>query len=109
MSGAAGGRPFKYWVRRAALRIIKRAPEPAIPKWNIVRGDNVQILSGRSAGKVGKVKSVIRRKNRVVVEGLNLVRISLAWRAPVERLVGASNLEATATALTRDDFDAARW
>lgn len=76
MSGAASamGRPFKFWVRRAALRIIKRAPEPIIPKWHVVTGDMVQILSGRSAGKSGKVKKVLRRKNRVIVEGLNLVR-----------------------------------
>jgi hypothetical protein len=81
MSGSAGafGRPFKYWVRRAALRIIERAPLPVIPKWTVVRGDTVTILSGRSAGKSGKVKAVLRRKNRVVVEGLNLVRPS-RWR-----------------------------
>lgn len=68
------GRPFKYWVRRAALRLVKRAPEPPIPKWHVVKGDMVEILSGRSAGKTGKVKKVLRRKNRLIVEGLNLVR-----------------------------------
>ena len=75
MSGNALGRPFKYWVRRAALRIIRSAPLAPIPVWDIVRGDTVHVLSGRSAGKTGKVLSVYRRKNRVVVEGLNLVRV----------------------------------
>lgn len=75
MSGSAAfGRPFKSWVRRAALRVTRRAPLAPIPKWHILPGDQVQILSGRSAGKTGKVKSVLRRKNRVVVEGLNLVK-----------------------------------
>ena len=74
MSSSALARPFKYWVRRAALRIIRSAPLAPIPVWDIVRGDTVHVLSGRSAGKTGKVLSVYRRKNRVVVEGLNLVR-----------------------------------
>lgn len=73
MSGAFG-RPFKFWVRRAGLRIIRRAPLEPIPQWNIVKGDTVQVLTGRSSGKTGKVLKVIRRKNRVIVEGLNLVR-----------------------------------
>lgn len=42
----------------------------------IKAGDNVKVLSGRDAGKTGKVIQVMRRKDRgdayVVVEGVNL-------------------------------------
>lgn len=76
MSGAAGAgvRPFKAWSRKAALRVIKRAPVAPIAKWHIVAGDLVYVRSGRSAGKTGKVKEVLRKQNRVIVEGANLVK-----------------------------------
>jgi large subunit ribosomal protein L24 len=37
-------------------------------------GDNVQVISGKERGKSGKVIAVDRKKNRVTVEGLNLVK-----------------------------------
>ena len=77
MSGAGpAAAPVRNWVRRAAIRTVRSAPLKPIAKWNIVRGDSVVILAGRSAGKTGKVKSVLRRKNRVIVEGLNLVCVA---------------------------------
>jgi hypothetical protein len=74
MSGSAFGglKAFRNFVRKAAIRVIPKKLEP-LPRWTIVRGDTVVVLSGRSAGKSGKVKRVLRRKNRVLVEGLNLV------------------------------------
>ena len=59
---------------RAMLRRPRSAPVALIPKWHIVRGDTVAILSGRDAGKTGRVAEVLRHLNRVVVEGRNLVR-----------------------------------
>lgn len=35
--------------------------------------DNVSVLSGKDKGKTGKVLKVINDKNRVVVEGINIV------------------------------------
>jgi large subunit ribosomal protein L24 len=40
----------------------------------IRRGDNVQVIGGKDAGKVGKVLRVEPRKNRLYVEGLNIVK-----------------------------------
>jgi large subunit ribosomal protein L24 len=48
-----------------------------IKKWNIVRGDLVHVVSGRDKGKQGIVREVLRKKNSVLVEGLNLVRLLL--------------------------------
>jgi large subunit ribosomal protein L24 len=39
---------------------------------NIRKGDTVQILSGNDRGKRGTVLSVLREKDRVLVEGVNL-------------------------------------
>ncbi len=37
-------------------------------------GDNVIVLAGRERGKTGRVRSVDREANRVLVEGVNLVK-----------------------------------
>jgi large subunit ribosomal protein L24 len=36
-------------------------------------GDEVQVMSGKDAGRRGKITKVIREKDKVVVEGLNQV------------------------------------
>ena len=40
----------------------------------IRRGDEVQVISGKDAGKVGKVLRVEPKKNRLYVEHLNMVK-----------------------------------
>ena len=40
----------------------------------IRRGDTVQVISGKDAGKQGKVLRVDPRKSKVFVEGLNIVK-----------------------------------
>uniref|UniRef100_H2N0Y5 Large ribosomal subunit protein uL24m n=1 Tax=Oryzias latipes TaxID=8090 RepID=H2N0Y5_ORYLA len=39
--------------------------------WSVVRGDLVEILAGKDKGKHGKVIQVFRRRNWVILEGLN--------------------------------------
>lgn len=39
----------------------------------IKKGDNVKILAGKDKGKTGKVLQVFRDRNRVSIEGLNLL------------------------------------
>ena len=43
------------------------------PKFKIRKGDLVQIVAGDSKGKQGKVIEVLLQKDRVVVEGANMV------------------------------------
>ncbi len=43
-------------------------------KFKIKREDEVVVLSGRDKGKVGKVLRVLRSDERVVVEGVNVVK-----------------------------------
>ena len=42
-------------------------------KFNIKKGDTVYVNAGNDKGKTGKVLEVIREKDRVVVEGINMV------------------------------------
>jgi large subunit ribosomal protein L24 len=39
---------------------------------HVRKGDTVVVISGNDRGKKGTIQSVLREKNRVVVEGVNL-------------------------------------
>lgn len=40
---------------------------------HVKKGDTVVVISGKDKGKVGKVLTAIPKKNRVIVEGVNIV------------------------------------
>ncbi len=42
-------------------------------KYNIKKGDTVYVNAGNDKGKTGKVLEVLRNKDRVIVEGVNMV------------------------------------
>lgn len=42
--------------------------------WKIHQDDKVIILAGKDKGKVGKVKKVMRDKDLVIVEGVNVAK-----------------------------------
>lgn len=65
-------RPWTAAAKRVAqLRGNKRKPLEPIKKWNIVRGDLVEILAGKDKGKQGKISVVARKQHQVIVSGLN--------------------------------------
>ena len=41
---------------------------------NFKTGDKVVVISGKSKGKEGKITKVLRSENKVVVEGVNIVK-----------------------------------
>lgn len=43
-------------------------------KMHVKKGDTVIVIAGKEKGKKGKVIAALPKKNRVVVEGLNLVK-----------------------------------
>ncbi|KAL8514844.1 hypothetical protein ACS0TY_013801 [Phlomoides rotata] len=51
-----------------------KAAQKLIHHWKILRGDNVMIIRGKDKGESGIVKRVVRSQNRVIVEGMNLVK-----------------------------------
>ena len=51
----------------------KRATRVARPV-HVKRDDEVQVISGAHRGKIGKVLKVFRKTDRVIIEGVNLVK-----------------------------------
>ncbi len=43
-------------------------------KMRVRRGDNVVVISGRDKGKMGEVLRVDRERNRILVQGVNMVK-----------------------------------
>jgi large subunit ribosomal protein L24 len=44
------------------------------PKFHVRRGDTVQVITGDHKGSQGKILQVITKKQRVIVEGINLIK-----------------------------------
>jgi len=45
-----------------------------MPKFHVKKGDEVVVLAGKEKGKRGKIIAVLPRKNRVIVEGLHMIK-----------------------------------
>lgn len=43
-------------------------------KFKLKVGDNVQVTSGEHKGKQGNIQKILKDKDRVIVEGVNLVK-----------------------------------
>ncbi len=43
-------------------------------KCHVKKDDKVKILAGKDKGKIGKVMKVIHKKNRVLVENINIIK-----------------------------------
>ncbi len=47
---------------------------PQVYKIRLKKGDKVIVLSGKHKGKTGKVLSTLPKENKVLVEGINVVK-----------------------------------
>jgi large subunit ribosomal protein L24 len=43
-------------------------------KWKVKKGDKVVVIAGRDKGKQGEVLRVLREDNRVIVQGVHMVK-----------------------------------
>lgn len=43
-------------------------------KCHIKKDDKVKVLAGKDSGKIGKVIKVIKKKNRILIENINIVK-----------------------------------
>ena len=67
---------------------------------NIKKGDNVLVLTGKDAGRKGKVLRVLPKANKAVVEGLNKVKmhqkpsrtVPQGWIINIDAPLNASNV-----------------
>jgi transcription antitermination factor NusG len=66
------------WGRQLAKKLSKPnqkfKPIQETNRWNIVSGDLVRVINGPQTGQQGNILQVLRAKNRVIVEGVNMVR-----------------------------------
>lgn len=54
-------------------------------KFKLKKEDTVQIIAGKDVGKRGKILKIIREKDRVVVEGANIVKKAMKRRSQQDR------------------------
>ena len=52
----------------------KREPRPKRHRMHVAQGDTVRVVRGEFAGTEGTVLRVLPKENRVVVEGVNVVK-----------------------------------
>jgi large subunit ribosomal protein L24 len=45
-----------------------------MPKFHVKKGDEVVVLAGKEKGKRGKVIAVLRKQQRVIVEGVQMIK-----------------------------------
>ncbi len=64
---------MKPLVYKKSKRRPKREPRVRV-KMHVTRGDLVMVISGDDKGKRGTVLRAIPEKNRVIVEGVNIVK-----------------------------------
>jgi large subunit ribosomal protein L24 len=43
-------------------------------KFHVRRGDIVQVITGEHKGSQGKIMQVITKKQRIIIEGINLIK-----------------------------------
>ena len=54
-------------------------------KFKIKKEDTVQVITGKDKGKKGRVLKILRDKDRIVIEGLNLVKKAMKKRKQRDR------------------------
>lgn len=64
------------WGRALGKTLMKSRkkfkPEFKSTRWNIVTGDEVRVMNGPQSGQQGNVLAVIRKQNRIIVDGVNM-------------------------------------
>lgn len=64
---------MKPLVYKKSRRARRSESAPMRHKMHITRGDKVRVIAGEHKGEEGTVIRVLPKKNRVVVEGVNVV------------------------------------
>lgn len=45
-----------------------------MPKFHVKKGDDVVVIAGKDKGKTGKIIAVLTKQERVVVEGVQMIK-----------------------------------
>jgi large subunit ribosomal protein L24 len=76
---------YRKTDRARAVNRKRHADNAARVKVHVAKGDTVRVMRGEDKGKEGKVLRVYPKTNRVVVEGVNIVKRHRKARRPEEQ------------------------
>jgi large subunit ribosomal protein L24 len=57
----------------------------AVHKFKLKKEDTVEVIAGKDKGKRGKILKILRDKDRIVIEGVNIVKKAMKKRKQQDR------------------------
>ena len=79
-----------------------------MPKFHVKKGEIVVVLAGREKGKRGKVIAVLRKQQRVIVEGVQMIKRHMrkSQEHPQGAIVEREGTVHHSNVMKADQFDA---
>lgn len=79
-------------------------------RFHVKRGDEIVVITGKDKGKRGKIVSVLTKKNRVYVEGVNIQKKHLrkTQQSPNGSIVEREGSIHVSNVMKAEKFDARR-
>jgi large subunit ribosomal protein L24 len=79
-----------------------------MPKFHVKKGEEVVVLAGKEKGKRGKIIAVLRKKQRVIVEGAQMIKRHMrkSQQHPQGAIVEREGTIHLSNVMKADQFDA---
>ena len=79
-----------------------------MPKFHVKKGEVVVVLAGKEKGKRGKIIAVLRKKQRVIVEGAQMIKRHMrkSQQHPQGAIVEREGTIHLSNVMRADQFDA---
>ena len=79
-----------------------------MPKFHVKKGEEVVVLAGKEKGKRGKIIAVLRKKQRVIVEGAQMIKRHMrkSQEHPQGAIVEREGTIHLSNVMRADQFDA---
>jgi large subunit ribosomal protein L24 len=79
-----------------------------MPKFHVKKGEEVVVLAGKEKGKRGKIIAVLRSKQRVIVEGVQMIKRHMrkSQEHPQGAIVEREGTIHRSNVMKADQFDA---
>ena len=79
-----------------------------MPKFHVKKGEEVVVLAGKEKGKRGKIIAVLRKKQRVIVEGVQMIKRHMrkSQQHPQGAIVEREGTIHLSNVMKADQFDA---
>jgi large subunit ribosomal protein L24 len=79
-----------------------------MPKFHVKKGEVVVVLAGKEKGKRGKIIAVLRKKQRVIVEGVQMIKRHMrkSQEHPQGAIVEREGTIHHSNVMSADQFDA---